>query len=97
MTDRFRDGVQQALGPQFVVGRELGGGGMSRVFLARDVQLGREVVVKVMSPELAQELSVERFGREIALAAALQHANIVPVLSAECHRGWRAVLPHAVR
>lgn len=82
MTDRFRDGVQQALGPQFVVGRELGGGGMSRVFLARDVQLGREVVVKVMSPELAQELSVERFGREIALAAALQHANIVPVLSA---------------
>jgi TolB-like protein len=55
---------------------------MSRVFLARDVQLGREVVVKVMSPELAQELSVERFGREIALAAALQHANIVPVLSA---------------
>lgn len=82
MTDRFREGVQQALGAQFVVGRELGGGGMSRVFLARDVQLGREVVVKVMSPELAQELSVERFGREIALAAALQHANIVPVLSA---------------
>ncbi len=82
MTDSFRDGIQQALGTQFVLGRELGGGGMSRVFLARDVQLGREVVVKVLSPELAQELSVERFGREIGLAAALQHANIVPVLSA---------------
>lgn len=55
---------------------------MSRVFLARDTTLGRDVVVKVLSPELVQELSVERFGREIALAAALQHANIVPVLSA---------------
>lgn len=82
MTDSFRNGLQQALGAQFTLGRELGGGGMSRVFLARDVQLGREVVVKVLLPELAQELSVERFGREIALAAALQHANIVPVLSA---------------
>ncbi len=82
MTDSLREGIQQALGAQFGLGRELGGGGMSRVFLARDVRLGREVVVKVLSPELAQELSQERFGREIGLAAALQHANIVPVLSA---------------
>ncbi|WP_353265524.1 serine/threonine-protein kinase [Gemmatimonas sp.] len=82
MTDVFRDSLQQALGSAFQLGRELGGGGMSRVFMARDNMLGRDVVVKVLSPELAQELSVERFGREIALAAALQHANIVPVLSA---------------
>jgi serine/threonine-protein kinase len=82
MTDPIRDQIQTALGPSMTLGRELGGGGMSRVFLARDATLGREVVVKVLSPELAQELSTERFGREIALAAALQHANIVPVLSA---------------
>jgi len=82
MTDIFRDSLQSALGASFQLGRELGGGGMSRVFLARDTSLDRQVVVKVLSPELVQELSVERFGREIALAAALQHANIVPVLSA---------------
>lgn len=82
MTDRIRDDLQAALGAAMTLGRELGGGGMSRVFLARDTTLGRDVVVKVLSPELAQELSTERFGREIALAAALQHANLVPVLSA---------------
>ncbi len=82
MTDTLRDSLQAALGAAFQLGRELGGGGMSRVFIARDTRLEREVVVKMLSPELAQELSVERFGREIALAAALQHANIVPVLSA---------------
>ncbi len=82
MTDTIREFLQAALGAPFTLGRELGGGGMSRVFLARDSALGRDVVVKVLSPELAQELSSERFGREIALAAALQHANIVPVLSA---------------
>ena len=82
MTDTIRDSLQAALGAPFQLGRELGGGGMSRVFIARDTKLEREVVVKLLSPELVQELSVERFGREIALAAALQHANIVPVLSA---------------
>ncbi|HEY8312452.1 MAG TPA: protein kinase, partial [Gemmatimonadaceae bacterium] len=62
--------------------RELGGGGMSRVFVARDVTLGRDVVVKVIAPENAQGLSAERFAREVKLAARLQQANIVPVLAA---------------
>ncbi len=82
MTDLIRESLQTALGASFTLGRELGGGGMSRVFIAHDGTLGRDIVVKLLSPELAQSLSVERFGREIALAAALQHANIVPVLSA---------------
>ena len=82
MTDLVRDNLQAALSASFTLGRELGGGGMSRVFLAKDAAFDRDVVVKVLSPELAQALSVERFGREIAMAAALQHANIVPVLSA---------------
>ncbi|MES2524616.1 MAG: protein kinase [Gemmatimonadota bacterium] len=82
MTDAFRETLQLALGTQYLLGRELGGGGMSRVFLARDEALGRDVVVKVLSPTLAQEFSVERFTREIRMAAALQHAHIVPLLSA---------------
>ena len=55
---------------------------MSRVFLARDVRLGRDVVVKVLPPELAEGLSAERFERELRMAARLQHPNIVPVLAA---------------
>src|SRR5690349_15367012 len=55
---------------------------MSRVFIADEHRLKRKVVVKVLSPELAQGLSVERFEREIQTAAALQQANIVPVFSA---------------
>ena len=73
--------LQQSMGAAYTLERELGGGGMSRVFVARDHALGRRVVVKVLPPELAAALSVERFKREIMLSAALQHPNIVPVLS----------------
>ncbi len=55
---------------------------MSRVFVADELRLGRRVVVKVLAPDLAQGLSVDRFEREIRTAAALQQANIVPVLTA---------------
>src|SRR5690242_21683314 len=55
---------------------------MSRVFVAHDETLGRDVVVKMLAPELAAGLSAERFAREIRLAAALQEPHIVPVLSA---------------
>ena len=78
----LRDQLQQALGSAYVIERELGGGGMSRVFLARETTLGRMVVVKVLSPEQAADLSMDRFAREIRLAASLQQANIVPVLAA---------------
>ena len=54
---------------------------MSRVFAATETALGRKVVVKVLPPEMAEGLSVERFKREIQLAARLQHAHIVPVLT----------------
>ncbi len=55
---------------------------MSRVFLADEVRLGRQVVIKVLPPEMAAGVNVERFEREIQLAAKLQHPHIVPVLSA---------------
>jgi serine/threonine-protein kinase len=71
-----------ALADRYRIERELGGGGMSRVFLARETALGREVVVKILAAELAAGVSAERFTREIATAARLQQANIVPVLAA---------------
>ena len=71
-----------ALADRYRIERELGGGGMSRVFVAEEVALGRTVVVKVVAPELLEGLSAERFTREVRLAARLQQANIVPLLSA---------------
>ena len=76
------DQVQRTLGSTYTVERELGGGGMSRVFVALDTGLGRRVVVKVLPPELAASVSIDRFRREIMLAAGLQHPHIVGVLSA---------------
>src|SRR5665213_2783678 len=55
---------------------------MSRVFVAEELRLKRRVVVKVLSPELSEGISVERFEREIQTVASLQHANIVPVHTA---------------
>jgi eukaryotic-like serine/threonine-protein kinase len=78
----LRAQLEQDLGSAFVFERELGGGGMSRVFLATERALGRSVVLKVLPPELAGEVSVERFRREVALTARLQHPNIVPVIGA---------------
>ncbi|HJU69317.1 MAG TPA: serine/threonine-protein kinase, partial [Gemmatimonadaceae bacterium] len=81
MPDQLRDQLQSSLGA-YTIERELGGGGMARVFVATDPALGRQVVVKVLSPETAEGMSAERFTREIRLAAALQDPHIVPVLTA---------------
>ncbi|HEX7123323.1 MAG TPA: protein kinase [Gemmatimonadaceae bacterium] len=78
----LRQRLQATLGSAYTLERELGGGGMSRVFVADETALARKVVVKVLSPELAAGVSVERFNREIQVAARLQHPHIVPVLSA---------------
>jgi eukaryotic-like serine/threonine-protein kinase len=55
---------------------------MSRVFLAEEAALGRQVVIKVLPPELAHAVSSERFRQEIRLAARLHHPHIVPLLAA---------------
>ena len=55
---------------------------MSRVFLAEEVRLGRKVVIKLLPPETSAGVNVERFEREIQLAAKLQHPHIVPLLTA---------------
>ena len=56
---------------------------MSRVFLAEEVAFGRKVAIKVLPAEMASGLNRDRFRREVALVTAMQHPNIVPVLSAE--------------
>ena len=82
MSASFQEHLELALGDEYRVVRELGGGGMSRVFLATEVALGRSVVIKVLTPELAAGVNRERFRREVQLAAGLQHPLIVPLLSA---------------
>jgi TolB-like protein/tetratricopeptide (TPR) repeat protein/tRNA A-37 threonylcarbamoyl transferase component Bud32 len=79
-----------ALADRYTIERELGGGGMSRVWLATETALDRQVVIKVIAAELSEGASAERFAREVRLAARLQQANIVPVL----HTGTAAGLPY---
>jgi serine/threonine-protein kinase len=79
--DMPRQQLQRTLGDSYTIERELGGGGMSRVFIAKDTALGRRVVIKLLSPALAADISVERFIREARIASQLQQANIVPVFS----------------
>jgi serine/threonine-protein kinase len=90
VSTELREQLQQTLGAAYRLERELGGGGMSRVFLAVETALGRNVVVKVLLPELAAGVSIDRFRREIQLAAQLQHPHIVPLLTA----GESAGLPY---
>ena len=75
------------LGSMYDLKRELGGGGMARVFVAEETALARSVVIKVLPPEMANAVSADRFRREIHLAASLHHPHIVPVHSAGPARG----------
>jgi serine/threonine-protein kinase len=81
------DRLQRAIGDAYRVERELGGGGMSHVFVAEEVDLERRIVFKVLPPDLSAGLSFERCRREIHLAAKLQHSHIVPLLSAGAKDG----------
>jgi eukaryotic-like serine/threonine-protein kinase len=77
----LRARLQTTLGPSFAIERELGGGGMSHVFLVADAALSRRIVVKILPPNPNAKVDVERFKREIHIAARLQHPCIVPVLT----------------
>jgi len=72
-------GKGTSLGPYEILS-PLGSGGMGDVYRARDGRLGREVAIKVLSPELSQDASrVKRFEKEARSASALNHPNIVTV------------------
>ncbi|MFL5493239.1 MAG: protein kinase domain-containing protein [Gemmatimonadales bacterium] len=80
--DDLTSRLQTVVGDSYRILRELGGGGMSRVFLAEETRLARQVVIKVLPPEMGAGVNSERFEREIQLAARLQHPHIVPLLTA---------------
>ena len=68
------------LSGRYRVERRLGEGGMSYVYLARDVEADREVAVKVLSPRLIRDPgSVERLRREAAIAMRFDHPNVCPI------------------
>jgi len=69
-----------ALRDRYALERELGRGGMATVYLARDLKHDRPVALKIIRPELSSRAGSERFQREIAFAARLQHPHILPLL-----------------
>ena len=78
-TVEFLD-LQAALAGEYSLQRELGRGGMGVVYLARDVQLDRDVAIKVLPADLARDPEArERFVREARMAAGLSHPHIVPI------------------
>ena len=82
MSSELQDLLQRSLGDSYRLSRELGGGGIAKVFVAEDQAQHRRVVVKVLSPDLAPGVNLERFRREIQVAARLHHPRIVSVLGA---------------
>ncbi len=87
MEDALRGRLQAVVGDVYRIERELPAGGMSRLFVATERSLSREVVIKVLPPELTSEVSAARFQREMSLAAHLQHPHVLPVLSAGSRDG----------
>jgi serine/threonine-protein kinase len=87
MTSTLLTQLQETLGHAYRVDQELHGGGMSRLFRATELSLGRQVVIKVLPPELSGGVSARRFQREIELTAHLQHPHILPVLAAGAKDG----------
>ena len=74
------DRVREATQAEFTIVRELGRGGMGRVYLAQEIALERRVAMKLLPPALAEQSGiVERFQREARTAGKLHHPNIVPV------------------
>ena len=59
-TSALREQLQATLGSAYEVERELGGGGMSRVFVATETALGRQVVIKVLPPEVRTNAECSR-------------------------------------
>jgi TolB-like protein len=67
------------LGEQYLILSKIGAGGMGRVYLAHDTKHDRQVAIKVLDPEYARLVGIQRFVREIRIAAMLTHPNIVPL------------------
>src|SRR5213592_4498399 len=84
-----------ALAEHYTIEREIGAGGMATVYLARDLKHDRKVALKVLRPELAAVLGIERFLSEIRVTAHLQHPHILPLFDSGQAGGLiYYVMPH---
>jgi len=89
--------IAAALGGRYQVKRVIARGGMAIVYLAEDRELGRQVAIKLLDPNrtASQQLSAERFLREVRITAQLQHPNIIPLIDSGRVRGLAyAVFPY---
>ena len=73
------DRLRSALATHYRIERELGVGGMATVYLAHDLKHDRDVALKLLHPDLAATIGVDRFLGEIRVTANLQHPNILPL------------------
>jgi tetratricopeptide (TPR) repeat protein/tRNA A-37 threonylcarbamoyl transferase component Bud32 len=73
----LQERISADLAGRYVIERELAHGGMAVVYVGRDRKHDRRVAIKVLDPKLAAALEEERFHREIALLARLQHPHIL--------------------
>jgi serine/threonine-protein kinase len=79
--DRASTLSNQILDARYQVMKKLGEGGMSYVYLAKEISSGETVAIKVLSPRLATDKSsVERLRREAGLAMRLEHPNVCRIL-----------------
>src|SRR2546428_9052330 len=86
--DALRERLQRLIEGEYRIERLLGKGGMGAVFLAHDLTLEREVAIKVLPPDVAQdEQVVRRFQQEAKTAAKLDHPNIIPIYRVESEAG----------
>src|SRR5437667_8327104 len=76
------DSLRQSLAPHYDIERQIGAGGMARVYLAVEQHPHRRVAIKIIDPELSNGLMRERFVREVDLSSKLSHPHIVPIFSA---------------
>src|SRR5205809_345259 len=83
------------LAQHYTIEREAGVGGMATVYVARDLKHDRHVALKVLKPELAALLGIERFLSEIRVTAHLQHPHILPLFESGQAGGLNYyVMPH---
>ena len=86
--DIVRERLQRIIAGKYRLERLLGKGGMGQVFLAHDLTLEREVAIKVLPPDVAQDDQVvRRFQQEAKTAAKLDHPNIIPIYRVESEGG----------
>jgi serine/threonine protein kinase len=80
--------LAEALAGRYRIEREIGRGGMATVYLAHDERHDRSVAIKVLRPEIAAALGAERFLREIAITARLDHPHILTLIDSGAADGF---------